>query len=75
MMGSLPGQQNELLYEYGLEQHIPQDHLLIQIDQFLDISNIRIHLKPNYSDTGRPSIDPDVVDRLLFWHSPGTPHL
>ncbi len=36
MMGQLPAQQNALFYEFCLENHIPEGHLLRQIDQFLD---------------------------------------
>ena len=46
MMGQRPSQQNELFYDFCLEKHIPHDHLLRQIDQFLDFESIRSHLKP-----------------------------
>jgi len=36
MMGRLPAAQNALFYEFSLEHHIPDDHLLRQIDQLLD---------------------------------------
>ena len=58
MMGQLPAQQNALFYEFCLENHIPEDHLLRQIDQFLDLDQARIQLDPFYSHNGRPSIDP-----------------
>jgi transposase len=60
MMGQLPQQQNALFYEFCLEDHIPEDHLLRQIDQFIDFHQIRDHIKSYYSHTGRPSI----ADRL-----------
>jgi hypothetical protein len=44
MMGQLPAAQNALFYEFSLEQHIPDNHLLRQIDQFLDFDAIRQHL-------------------------------
>lgn len=66
MMGNLPDQQNELFYDFCLEKHIPEDHLLRQIDQFLDFAPIREHLKPYYSHTGRPSIDPELMIRMLL---------
>ncbi|MCP4429779.1 MAG: transposase [Gammaproteobacteria bacterium] len=66
MMGQLPGQQNALFYEFCLEKHIPTDHLLRQIDQFLNFDVIRKHLQDFYSHTGRPSIDPELMIRMLL---------
>jgi transposase len=66
MMGQLPAQQNALFYEFCLEKHIPEDHLLRQIDQFLDFDQTRVHLDPFYSHTGRPSIDPELMIRMLL---------
>lgn len=66
MMGQLPPQQNELFYDFCLEKHIPKDHLLRQIDQFLDFEPFKEHLKPHYSHTGRPSIDPELMIRMLL---------
>ena len=66
MMGQLPAAQNALFYEFSLEQHIPDDHLLRRIDQFLDTESIRQHLTPYYSHTGRPSIDPELMIRMLL---------
>jgi transposase len=66
MMGQLPAQQNALFYEFCLENHIPEDHLLRQVDQFLDFDQARIHLDPFYSHTGRPSIDPELMIRMLL---------
>ena len=40
MMGQLPAAQNALFYEFSLEHHIPDDHLLRQIDQLLDFDAI-----------------------------------
>jgi len=66
MMGQLPPAQNALFYDFCLEQHVPTDHLLRQIDQFLDFDAIREHLQPFYSHTGRPSIDPELMIRMLL---------
>jgi len=66
MMGQLPASQNALFYEFCLEKHIPEHHLLRQIDQFLDFDQIRQHLQPFYSTTGRPSIDPELMIRMLL---------
>jgi transposase len=63
-MGQLPSQKNELFYDFCLDKYIPQDHLLRQIDQFLDFEPFKEHLKPNYSHTGRPSIDPELMIRI-----------
>ena len=54
MMGELPDGQGELIYNFSLEKRIPQDHLLRRIDQYLDFSELRRHLQPYYSTTGRP---------------------
>ena len=66
MMGQLPAAQNSLFYDFCLERHIPPDHLLRQIDQFLDFDQIRRHLHSFYSHTGRPSIDPELMIRMLL---------
>ena len=66
MLGELPHQQNALFYEFCLEKHIPDNHLLRQIDQFLDFDQIRQHLQSFYSDTGRPSVDPELMIRMLL---------
>ena len=66
MMGQLPEAQNTLFYEFCLETHIPKDHLLRHINLFLDFNKIKQHLKPFYSHTGRPSIDPELMIRMLL---------
>ncbi len=66
MMGSLPAQQNSLFYDFCLERHISENHLLRHIDRFLDFDRIREHLEPYYSHTGRPSIDPELMIRMLL---------
>jgi transposase len=66
MMGQIPAAQNALFYDFNLEQHIPPNHLLRKINQFLDFDAIRNHLKPFYSHTGRPSIDPELMIRMLL---------
>jgi transposase len=45
--------------------HIPAAHLLRGIDRFLDLSSLRAELTPFYSTIGRPSIDPDLMIRML----------
>jgi len=66
MMGQLAAAQNALFYDFCLERHIPADHLLRQIERFLDFDQIRQHLQPFYSTTGRPSIDPELMIRMLL---------
>ena len=66
MMGELPPDQNALFYEFCLEKYVPQDHLLRKIDPLLDLSELRESLSPFYSHTGRPSIDPEVMLRMLI---------
>jgi transposase len=66
MMGDIPPDQNTLFYNFSLDRHIPKDHLLRKLDQFLDFDQIRRHLQPFYSHTGRPSIDPELLIRMLL---------
>jgi len=65
MMGRHSAQDN-LFYSFNLEDHVPSDHLLRSIDQFFDLGNLRSHLAPFYSHTGRPSIDPELMIRMLI---------
>ena len=58
--------QEALFYEFSLEQHVPTDHLLRSVDRFVDLSGIREHLRPFYSEVGRPSIDPELMIRMLI---------
>ncbi len=44
MMGSKQEAQASLFYEFSLEDHVPQNHLLFSIDQFVDLSSVRAHL-------------------------------
>jgi len=66
MMGERTVAQEALFYEFSLERHVPVDHLLRSIDRFVDLSGIREHLRPFYSETGRPSIDPELMIRMLI---------
>lgn len=65
MMGQLPGGQQRLFYSFNLEEHVPSQHLLRSIDQCLDLSDLRVHLADFYSPIGRPSIDPELMVRML----------
>src|SRR6266566_1504388 len=66
MMGRQCGGQKRLFYSFNLDDHVPPDHLLRGIDQFLDLSELHQHLAPFYSHTGRPSIDPRLLIRMLI---------
>ena len=66
MMGERMVAQEALFYSFNLDRHVPADHLLRSIDRFVDLSAIREHLRPFYSETGRPSIDPDLMIRMLI---------
>ena len=61
MMGPRQETQAALFYEFCLEDHVPQDHMLRLINRFVDLSDIRQHLASFYSSTGRPSIDPELM--------------
>src|SRR5271170_603254 len=66
MMGERRVMQEALFYGFSLERHVPDDHLLRKIDRFVDLSGVRTHLEPYYSETGRPSIDPELMIRMLI---------
>src|ERR1700722_9384310 len=66
MMGPRQVDQAALFYEFSLERHVPATHLLRSIDRFVDLSDARSHLAPFYSSTGRPSIDPELLVRMLL---------
>ncbi len=62
MMGPRQVAQGALFYEFSIEDHVPEDHLLRKIDRFL----VRGFLAPYYSHQGRPSIDPELMIRMLL---------
>src|ERR1700753_573529 len=66
MMGHRQVEQAALFYEFSLERHIPADHLLRSIDRFVDLEQVRQDLAPFYSSIGRPSIDPELMIRMLL---------
>jgi transposase len=55
-----------LFYYFRLEDHIPENHLLRLIDRHISFEFVREKLKDSYSETGRPSIDPEVLLRILL---------
>lgn len=66
MLGLKQEAQGALFNEFSIEDHVPQDHLLRSIDRFVDLSGIHQHLAPFYSHTGRPSINPELLIRMLL---------
>lgn len=65
MMG-IQAAPERLFYDFCLEDHVPDDHLLRGIDRFLDLGDVRQMLKPFYCSIGRPSIDPELMIRMLI---------
>jgi len=55
MMGERRVMQEALFYGFSLERHVPDNHMLRKIDRFVDLSELRAHLGPYYSEVGRPS--------------------
>src|SRR5215211_3423356 len=66
MMGERLVMQESLFYAFRLEDHVPSNHLLRRIDRFVDCSGLRQHLTGFYSTLGRPSIDPELMIRMLL---------
>ena len=66
MMGCQRSDQKQLFYAFDLDAIVPVDHLLRGIDACLNLSNLRPHLAPFYSHMGRPSIDPELMIRMLI---------
>ena len=66
MMGHQQFEQAALFYEFSLERHVPADHLLRSIDRFVALGDLRRELAPFYSAIGRPSVDPELMIRMLI---------
>src|SRR6187455_1172232 len=66
MMGRQEGGQGQFFYAFDLDEVVPPDHLVRQIDGVLDLSWVHKELAPSYSHTGRPSIDPVLMIRMLI---------
>src|SRR6516164_4607792 len=66
MMGHRQVEEAALFYEFSLEKHIPADHLMRSIGRFVDLEQVRRDLAPFYSSIGRPSIDPELMIRMLL---------
>src|SRR6476469_7628121 len=65
MMGRLKSDHGQLFYEFHLGDAVPEDHLVRKIDAALDLSWLRSELAAHYSSMGRPSIDPELMIRML----------
>src|SRR3954468_2103508 len=68
MMGRLNRDQESLFYAFRLDDRVPKDHLLRRIDVFMTaaLGGMHARLKPYYSEIGRPSIDPELMIRMLI---------
>jgi len=66
MMGRREGGQGQFFYSFDLDKVVPPDHLVRQIDLVLDLGWVHKELAPYYSHTGRPSIDPVLMIRMLI---------
>ena len=66
MMGDRQVDQEALFFGFSLERHVPVGHLLRAIDRFVDLSDLRARLAPFYSETGRPSVDPELLIGMLL---------
>src|SRR2546425_5506528 len=66
MMGRLNHDQGQLFYSFCLEEVVPDDHLVRKIAAVLDLTWVRAELAPHYPNNGRPSIDPELMIRMLI---------
>ena len=66
MMGRQAGGQERLFYSFNLETVVPENHRLRGINRCLDLRKLREHLADYYSPIGRPSIDPELMIRMLI---------
>src|ERR1700691_2311474 len=65
MMGQ-HARSESLFYYFRLEDQVPESHLLRLVDEHIDFGFGRERLKDSYSETGRPSIDPELLLRILL---------
>jgi transposase len=66
MMGRLEPGQERLFYNFQLEEQVPPNHLVRKLDALLDFEPLHARLEPFYSETGRPSVDPELMIRMLL---------
>ena len=65
MMG-IKSYQEKMFYNFTLSTRIPEDHFLRKVNQIIDISFVRSLVADKYSHTGQPSIDPDVLFKMML---------
>ena len=65
MMGQ-HARSESLFYYFRIEDQVPENHLLRLLDRHISFDFVREKLKDSYSDTGRPSIDPELLLRILL---------
>jgi hypothetical protein len=65
-MGFQIDSQERLFYSFNLEDHVPQNHILRGINQYLDLNELHPDLAEHYSNIGSPSIDPELMIRMLI---------
>jgi transposase len=66
MMGPWQVEQGALFYDFSIDAHVPADHLPRSIDRFVDLSELRHDLALFYSSMGRPSVDLELMIRMLI---------
>lgn len=68
MMSRRCGDQASLFYQFRLDERVPKEHLLRRVDSFVSAALADMHerLKPYYSEIGRPSVDPELMIRMLI---------
>src|SRR5277367_63968 len=68
MMGRGRGDQARFFYQFRLDERVPKDHLLRRIDGFVTpvLADVHEQLDPYYSEIGRPSVDPELMIRMLI---------
>ncbi|HYM99984.1 MAG TPA: IS1182 family transposase [Aestuariivirgaceae bacterium] len=68
MMGRRDRDQASLFYDFNLDDVIPESHLLRRLNVFVTmvLADLRAQLQPFYSDIGRPSVDPELMLRMLI---------
>jgi len=65
-MGRLNHDQGQLFYSFHLDEVVPDDHLVREIAAILDLSWVHRELAAYYPKMGRPSIDPELMIRMLI---------
>jgi len=65
MMGQVKHRE-QLFYRLRLEDYVPEGHLLRRVDQLVNFSGLHTELAALYSHTGRPSVDPELMIRMLL---------